>query len=294
MNEAKRWDESHSYEVTSMHFPFVASLVGIFLLGIVPGQAGTLENEPINVQPSVKTTTPWEIKVSGPGWLAGVNGTIGSHGVTTHVDMGFVDIIKRTNFIAALEADVRRGRLGAYGGFLYLDAQASTGRSGLINKIDLGLQEYLGEFGLSYRVLQAPQGWFEILAGFRSVYLGDQTTLQANQANIDAASTELVNRFAQQVVTPGSNLNTLIRQTIDDRLSSLAGRNPPLPIPPLAGRLTRRDTRIGPRSNREPPTGAISGYSSGSSRQSESVKSRTRQRDFYSSNEPPERELFSL
>jgi hypothetical protein len=191
-----------------MHFPFVASLVGIFLLGIVPGQAGTLENEPINVQPSVKTTTPWEIKVSGPGWLAGVNGTIGSHGVTTHVDIGFVDIIKRTNFIAALEADVRRGRLGAYGGFLYLDAQASTGRSGLINKIDLGLQEYLGEFGLSYRVLQAPQGWFEILAGFRSVYLGDQTTLQANQANIDAASTELVNRFAQQVVTPGSTLSS--------------------------------------------------------------------------------------
>jgi hypothetical protein len=46
----------------------------------------------------------------------------------------------------------------------------------------------------------------------------------------------LVNRFAQQVVTPGSNLDTLIRQTIEDRLGSLAGRNPPLPIPPLAGR----------------------------------------------------------
>jgi hypothetical protein len=219
-----------------MHLPLVPGLIGTFLLWIIPGQAGTLEKESVNVQPSVNTSPPWEIRVAGPGWLAGVNGTIGSHGVTTHVDIGFTDIIKRTNFIAALEADVRRGRFGAYGGFLYLDAQASTGRSGLINKIDLGLQEYLGEFGLSYRVLQAPQGWFEILAGFRSVYLGDQTTLQANQANIDAASTDLVNRFAQQVVTPGSNLNTLIRQTIEDRLGSLAGRNPPLPIPPLAGR----------------------------------------------------------
>jgi hypothetical protein len=52
----------------------------------------------------------------------------------------------------------------------------------------------------------------------------------------DAASTDLVNRFAQQVVTPGSNVNTLIRQTIDSRLSVLSGRNPPLPVPPLAGR----------------------------------------------------------
>jgi hypothetical protein len=219
-----------------MHLPLVAGLVGIFLLWIVPGQAGTLEKAPVNVEPSVNTTSPWEITVEGPGWLAGVNGTIGSHGVTTHVGISFVDIIKRTNFIASLAAEVRRGRFGAYGGFLYLDAQARTGRSGLLSKIDLGLQEYLGEFGLSYRVLQAPQGWFDILAGFRYFYVGSQMSLQADQANIDAASTDLVNRVAQQVGTPGSNLNTLINQTIVSRLGSLAGHNPPLPIPPLAGR----------------------------------------------------------
>ena len=219
-----------------MHLVLVAGLVGTFLFSIVPGQAGTLEKAPVNVQPSVNPTSPWEITVEGPGWLAGLNGTIGSHGVTTHVGISFVDIIKRTNFIASLEAEVRRGRFGAYGGFLYLDAQASTGRNGLLSKIDLGLQEYLGEFGLSYRVLQSPQGWFEILAGFRSFYLGDQMSLQANQANINTASTDLVNRFAQQVVTPGSNVNNLISQTIENRLSSLAGHNPPLPIPPLAGR----------------------------------------------------------
>jgi hypothetical protein len=212
------------------------TVVGICLLWTVPGHGGTLEKAPVNVQPSAPTTPPWEITVEGPGWLAGVNGTIGSHGVTSNVDIGVTDILKRTNAIASFGAEVRRGRFGAYGGFLYLNAQTSEGGSGLVSKVDLGLQQYLGEFGLSYRILQAPQGWFDILAGFRFTYLGNQMGLQADQGNINTASTDLVYRFAQQVTTPGSNLNTLIQQTIQSRLGSLADRNPGLPVPPLAGR----------------------------------------------------------
>jgi hypothetical protein len=150
-----------------MRLPSITLLVGIFLLWMVPACGGTLEKAPVNVQPSAQTTSPWEITVDGPVWLAGLNGTIGSHRVTTDVDIGFSDIIKKTNFIAALGAEVRRGRFGALGGFLYLDAQTSASGSGLVNKVDLGLQEYLGEFGLSYRIVQEPQGWLDILAGFR-------------------------------------------------------------------------------------------------------------------------------
>ena len=72
-----------------MDLPPVRVLAGALLLGIVPGQAGTLEKAPVNVQPSSETTPPWEITVEGPGWLAGVNGTIGTRGVTTHVDICF-------------------------------------------------------------------------------------------------------------------------------------------------------------------------------------------------------------
>ena len=195
-----------------------------------------MEKAPVNVQPPAETTPPWEITVEGPGWLAGVNGTVGSHGVTSNVDIAFTDILKRMNAIASFGGEVRKGQLGIYGDFLYLDAQTSGQGSGLVSKVNLGLQQYLGEFGLSYRVLQAPQGWFDVLAGFRFTYLGNQMTLQANQASINTASTDLVNLFAEQITTPGSNLNALIRQTIQSRLGSLADRNPGLPVPPLAGR----------------------------------------------------------
>jgi hypothetical protein len=43
---------------------------------------------------------------------------------------------------------------------------------------------------------------------------------------IDGASTQLVNEFAQQVATPGSDLRTLIQQNIVDKLSALGGSNP--------------------------------------------------------------------
>ena len=68
-----------------------------------------LEKAPVNVQPSAETTPPWEITVEGPGWLAGVNGTVGSHGVTSNVDIAFTDILKRMNAIASFGARGPKG-----------------------------------------------------------------------------------------------------------------------------------------------------------------------------------------
>jgi hypothetical protein len=58
--------------------------------------------------------------------------------------------------------------------------------------------------------------------------------LQDNNMAIDGASTQLVNQFAQQVVTLGSDLRTLIQQNIVDKLSALDGSNPKLPVGPIA------------------------------------------------------------
>jgi hypothetical protein len=135
-----------------------------------------------------------------------------------------------------LGGEVRNGRFGVLGDYLYLNAQAGTGeRSGLVSKVDLGLQQFLGEFFASYRVVEGPHGWLDLLAGFRYTYLGEQVGLQANNLAIDAASTRLVDQFAQSLTTPGSDLRTLIQQNIVDKLTSLKGNNPPLPVAPIAG-----------------------------------------------------------
>jgi hypothetical protein len=111
-----------------------------------------------------------------------------------------------------------------------LNAQAGADGTGLVSKVDLGLQQFLGEFFGSWRVLERPRGWLDLLAGFRYTYLGEQVGLQANNMAINAASTQLVDQFARQLATPGSDLRTLIQQNIVDHLTSLKGSNPTLPV----------------------------------------------------------------
>jgi outer membrane autotransporter protein len=195
------------------------------------------ETEPKAIeQPSVKTTEPWQITIGGPGWLAGVSGRTGFHGVSSDVDVGIGQILKHLNAIYATAGEVRKGRFAGLGDLLYLNAQAGTGeRSGLVSKLDLGLQQFLGEFFGSYRVIEGPRGWLDLLAGFRYTYLGQEVGLQANNLAIEAASNQLVNQFAQSLTTPGSNLQNLIQQNIVNKLSALDGNNPELPVGPVAG-----------------------------------------------------------
>ena len=99
----------------------------------------------------------------------------------------------------------------------------------------LGLQQFIGEFFGSYRIIEGPRGWLDLLGGFRNIYLGSQVGLQANNMAINAASTQLVDQFAQQIATPGSDVRTLVQQNIVNKLTALDGSNPKLPVGPIAG-----------------------------------------------------------
>jgi hypothetical protein len=221
--------------VLNMNVLTKLSVVPLFFIPLIAGWAGTQEEAKVVEQPPVKTIEPWQITVGGPLWLAGVSGHTGFHGVNPYVNVGVGPILKHINVIYALEGEVRRGRFGVAGGSLYLNAQAGTPeRSGLVSKVDLGFQQFLGEFYGFYRVIEGPRGWLDLLGGFRYTYLGQQVGLQANNMAIDAASTQLVDQFAQQLTTPGSNLQNLIQQHIVDQLGALNGSNPKLPVGPVA------------------------------------------------------------
>jgi hypothetical protein len=211
------------------------SVVPMFFIPLIAGWAGTQEEAMVVEQPPVTTTQPWQITVGGPLWLAGVSGHTGFNGHNPYLDVGVGQILKHINVIFALEGEVRRGRFGVAGGALYLNAQAGTGEeSGLVSKVDLGFQQFLGEFYGYYRVIEGPRGWLDLLGGFRYTYLGQQVGLQANNMAIDAASTQLVDQFAQQLTTSSSNLQNLVQQNIVNQLGALNGSNPKLPVGPVA------------------------------------------------------------
>jgi hypothetical protein len=193
------------------------------------------EIETKEVQPPVKKTEPWEIKVGGPGWLANVSGITGFRGFNQNISVDVGQLLRHINVIYAFNGEVRRGRFGVFGGLLYLNAQAGTPeRSGLVSKVDLGLQQFGGQFFGSYRVIDGPRGWMDLLVGFRDTYIGQQVGLQANNLAIDAASTQLVDDVAQRVGIRVSDLGTLIRTDIINKLTALDNRTPILPVGPVA------------------------------------------------------------
>jgi hypothetical protein len=223
-----------------MYLILKLSVVPIFFLPLIAGWAGTQKEAKVVEQPSVKSTEPWQITVGGPGWLAGVSGTTGFHGVNSNINVSVGQILRHINVIYSFGGEVRRGRFGLLGDLLYLNAQAGDNGTGLVSKLDLGLQEFLGEFFGSYRVIEGPRGWLDLLAGFRYTYLGEQLGLQANNMAIDTASTQLVDEFAQQLATPNSDLQTLIQRNIVDKLTSLNGHNLTLPVAPIASQQPGR------------------------------------------------------
>ena len=94
-----------------------------------------------------ETLLIWLVVGAVAGWLAGVSGTTGFHGINSNVNVGIGQILKHINVIDTLGGEVRNGRFGVLGDYLYLTAQAGTGESsGLVSKVDVGLQEFIGEF----------------------------------------------------------------------------------------------------------------------------------------------------
>jgi hypothetical protein len=184
--------------------------------------------------PPAKPAEPWEIKIGGPGWLASVTANIGTHGVTVPADVGVGQILRNLNAIDALNAEVDKGRFSLLGGYLYINAQASDPGEGLVAKTDISLQEFISQLAAGWRLIEGPHGWLDALGGFRFWYIGSQSSLQANQAAIDDASTLLVNNIAERITTSSFNLRNLIQQHLN--LDALQGRSPSLPVPPLANR----------------------------------------------------------
>src|SRR5215471_15791969 len=174
------------------------------------GSAGKQTEAKVIEQPPAKTTEPWIITVGAPGWLASASGISGFHGANANISVDVAQILRHINVIYSFEGEVRRGRYGALLNLFYVNGQAGQATPGLVSKLDLGLQQFAGGFFASYRVIEGSRGWLDLLAGFRYTYLGEQLGLQANNMAIDTASTQLVDDFAKQLVTPGSQLRTIV------------------------------------------------------------------------------------
>jgi len=182
--------------------------------------------------------------------MPGVFGDVGVNDRTSHVSIHFDEILRHTDFVTALEGEAHRGRFGVLGGFLYLSASDGIGTNGLVSKLDFRVDQYLADLALSWRVIDTPRGWLDLLVGTRYVNIYQRLDVHPDDAAINRASERLVDALSERIkdrllnqLSEGrfrEQVRSAIGDRIMSRLEALEGRDPPLPVGPLGGKIPEK------------------------------------------------------
>jgi hypothetical protein len=167
------------------------------------------------IPPTQPAEDKWQFLLAAPGWMAGLEGTVGLDGVNSNIDLGFFDpILQKIDMIWATRAEASKGRFGVLGELIYLSLSDGAGSDTVIQKVDVRVDEYLADFTLRYRVIEGPKGYVDALAGVRYTNMYNAVSLRPNDQRISEVATEFTDE-----------LSARIRERIEKTLSEGRFRN---------------------------------------------------------------------
>jgi hypothetical protein len=226
-----------------------------FFAGALFAAVGSVAAGPVELAskeaapPTITQNEPWHFTIAAPGWMPGMDGTVGLHGIDANVDIDFGDILRHLDMIFAGRVEASKGPFGIFGELIYMSLSDSADVNRLINKVDVRVDQYLVDGALSWRVIDKLHGSLDLVAGTHYTNLYERLGLQGNSLAIDQASAQFVNDISDDLrdrlnndISNSEFINAL-RTTITDITNridnSLGGeqRSPTVPIAPLGGRL---------------------------------------------------------
>jgi hypothetical protein len=232
-------------------FLFFAAAI---LAGVGHLAAGVLELQPKeSAPPTITQAESWQFTIAAPGWLAGMDGTIGVRGVNADIDIGFGDILQHLDMIFAARAEAQKGPFGIFGEVFYIGLSDNTQINGLINNIHETVNLTLVDGALSWRLINQPRGSLDFAAGTHYTNVYERLELHSDPNAIQQASEQFVNDVADDLrdrlnhdISKGefvdalkSSIRSVIVSRIGDRLEDHEG-HPNIPIGPLGGRIRER------------------------------------------------------
>jgi len=214
-------------------------------------QAGTLELQPKeSAPPTIAQSEPWQFTIAAPGWMAGLDGTIGVRGVNADIDVGFDQILQHLDMIFAMRAEAQKGPFGIYGEVIYIGLSDNAQINRLINNINEEVNETLVDGALSWRLINQPRGSLDLVAGTHYTNIYERLELHSDPVAIQQASQRFVNNIADdlrsrldQDISNSEFLQALkstIKADIINRIGNALERHenrPDIPIGPLGGRI---------------------------------------------------------
>src|SRR5215813_6742251 len=228
-------------------YAFIASLV-----------AGSLELQPKeSVPPTITQSEPWQFTIAVPGWMAGLDGTIGVRGVNADLDISFKDILEHLDMIFTLRAEAQKGPFGIFGEVIYMGLSDHAQINRMINNVDEQVDLTLVDFGLSWRIFNQPRWSVDFAAGghynnvFERLTLNSDPVLihQTSVRFVDDVAADLRQRLDQDISQSDfidalrDSIRSVIVSRIGDRLEDLQ-RHPNIPTGPLGGRIRQEVAQV--------------------------------------------------
>src|SRR5216110_1983388 len=213
--------------------------------------AGSLELAPKETAPpTITQSEPWHFTIAAPGWMAGLDGTIGVRGVNADIDVGFDQILQHLDMIFAMRAEAQKGPFGIYGEVIYIGLSDNAQINRLINNVHEVVNETLVDGALSWRLINQPRGSLDLVAGTHYTNIYERLELHSDPVAIQQASQRFVNNIADdlrsrldQDISNSEFLEALkssIKADIINQIGNALDRHenrPDIPIGPLGGRI---------------------------------------------------------
>src|SRR5882724_1254575 len=229
---------------------------GFALIG--PLNAGTLELQPKQTAPpTITESQPWQFTIAAPGWMAGLEGTIGIRGVNADIDIGFDQILQHLDMIFAMRAEARKGPFGIYGEVIYIGLSDGAQINGLINNVHEQVDQTLVDGALSWRLINQPRGSLDLAAGTHYTNIYERLTLNSDPVAIHQASVSFVNNIAEalrdrldQDISNSDFIDRLKNEARADIISRIGDalerhqNRPNIPIGPLGGRIRQEIAQV--------------------------------------------------
>lgn len=217
-------------------FRFVLPALAMAIVG--PGLNAGDAKAPLDKQPVSYADTGWDFTMVMPGWLAGIEGTVGVRGVDGYVDDGFDDIIDSLGFLAAASVEGRNGKFGFILEGIYTRTIVGGPTPGsLLTTVSVEMEQLVAEGSLTYRFFESERAWVEFIAGARYTYMGSDLTLEPDPVGIARVSGEISKAVVDRAVTS-------IREEVARRLPGLIAGLPQPEADIAAGQLDQVERRI--------------------------------------------------
>jgi hypothetical protein len=221
-------------------------------------RAGTLELEPKQTAPpAITESEPWHFTIAAPGWMAGMNGTIGINGRDADIDIGLGEVLQHLNMIFAMRAEAQKGPFGIFAEFIYTGLSDGAQVSRMIDNIAAEVDTAYVDAGLSWRLINTPRWSLDFAAGSHYANLYERLELNSNPMAIRQASERFVDDIADDLRDrldqdiSKSEFVEILKSTIAENIVSRIGNaldrfqnKPSIPIGPLGGRIREEVAQV--------------------------------------------------